>query len=131
MAEDSHAKLALSLPIAENPVVRSPNFQTIYSNVVRAGFTPWDIRVTLGQVIEPEISKTQTEEQVTIVMSPHHFKATLKVLNKVLATWESQFGHVSTLEEAYNVLPIGENEEEPVPASPTPTTGRRKYKDQD
>jgi len=128
MAEDSHGKLALSLPIGDSPVVRSPNFQTIYSNVVRAGFTPWDVRVTLGQVIEPEISTTQTEEQVTFVMSPQHFKAMLNVLNKVLATWETQFGQVSAV-NAYNVLPMGEGAE--APASDLPPVGGRKYKDLD
>ncbi len=73
-------------------VRKAAGFSTIYVNSSRMGLSPWDIRVTLGQVMEIDAETQVNEDLVTVVMSPQHAKAVLSSLTLVVAAYEKAFG---------------------------------------
>ena len=82
-------------------VVNSPSFQTVYSNAVSMLRTPFDIRVNFGlskaqQASEPTDGPIQmvNEQQVTVLMSPHHAKIFALIFITEIKKWEEQFGPI-------------------------------------
>jgi Protein of unknown function (DUF3467) len=83
------------------PKTASGDFKAIYSNAARLGITPWDINIMFFMIQEPAGGGAPTlEDQMLVKMSPQHFKAFGKAMERVLAGYEAQFGTVSVPEDS-------------------------------
>jgi Protein of unknown function (DUF3467) len=78
-------------------ITKSASHKNIYSNTVRAGLGPWDIRIIFGEVIENADQSQSIEDHVTVVMSPLQAKAVLRVLETTIKSYESVFGEIPDL----------------------------------
>jgi len=76
------------------PIAQSPNFRTFYSNSSRMGISPWDIRFTLGQVIEVPPGRQINLDEATFVMVPAHAKIFWENLGKTIEKFEQSFGQI-------------------------------------
>ncbi len=74
--------------------VKSEKYQTLYINASRMGISPWDVRMTLGHVLEREPGIAINEDQTTIVMTPSMAKALLENLAMTLRAYEQAFGEI-------------------------------------
>lgn len=74
---------------------RSDKFVTIYSNSAGLEVTPWDFRLTFGEMRPQEGNKPPKIEQlVGVVMSPQHTKALLGVLATYVQEYEKNVGEI-------------------------------------
>ncbi|MBA2339139.1 MAG: DUF3467 domain-containing protein [Pyrinomonadaceae bacterium] len=87
-------KLPIASPQQQMKVIRSEDYRTVYTNAAKIGLTTWDVRLTFSTIVEAEVGKLATEEQVTVIMSPQHAKDLLRVFVINLANWEKQFGAI-------------------------------------
>lgn len=76
------------------PTVRSESFRNIYSNTAKIGISPWDLRITYGNLIEGAPNEATNEELVTVVMSPQYAKQVAKQWQQILAQYEAAFGAI-------------------------------------
>jgi len=72
------------------PIARADDFRHVYSNSVRLGLTPWDIRFTFGTVEEVQPGEARNVEKITIIMSPQHAMAMLELLKANIEKWVKQ-----------------------------------------
>lgn len=86
---------------------KNEKYQTLYINASRMGISPWDVRMTLGHVLEREPGIAINEDQVTIVMTPSMAKALLENLAMTIRAYEQAFGEIgnptATIEKAQAV----------------------------
>jgi hypothetical protein len=80
--------------------VNSPEHKEIYANGTMVRMSPWDIGIIFSQQKAPNIR----ENQVTLTMSPNHFKAFASAMKKTLEAYESQFGTINVPE---NLMLVG------------------------
>jgi hypothetical protein len=73
--------------------VKGANYQVVYANSSRMGISPWDIRVTLGQVVEIDAGQVN-EDQVVVIMSPALAKLFMKNLTTTVEKYEEIFGPI-------------------------------------
>ncbi|MHB1815743.1 MAG: DUF3467 domain-containing protein [Steroidobacteraceae bacterium] len=75
---------------------RAPDHKTVYSNVIRTGITPFDIRIVFGQVAEPipGTPAQQVEELATVIISPEEAKAMIPFLEQAVQVYEEQYGQI-------------------------------------
>jgi len=74
--------------------VRSQGFVSIYSNSAQLDVTPWDFRLTFGE-LKPEANKPPKIEQlVGVVMSPQHAKALVQILSTFVQEYEKNVGEI-------------------------------------
>jgi len=66
--------------------------QTVYSNIVRIGHTPYEFMMDFGQ-FQPEGKRAFMD--VRIVTSPQHAKALLKALKENIANYEEKYGVIN------------------------------------
>jgi hypothetical protein len=66
--------------------------QTIYSNIVRIGHTPYEFMMDFGQ-FQPEGKRAFMD--VRIVTSPQHAKALLRALRENIANYEEKYGLIN------------------------------------
>jgi hypothetical protein len=84
--------------LTSKPVLtKAPDYKNLYSNVVRSGVTPWDIRITFGQLVESPDNVPGAEDQITVIMSPAQAKAVLGNLQTSIQGYESLFGEIKDL----------------------------------
>jgi Protein of unknown function (DUF3467) len=77
-----------------NPV-RSPHFQTIYSNASRTSVSPWDISLLLGQMSLSSSGTSSIQELVQVIFSPQQFKALATAFTNTVVAYEAQFGQIN------------------------------------
>ena len=75
---------------------QGPEYKVLYINSTRQGISPWDVRLTMGQVRETPDGPLN-EDHVTIVMSPPQAKAFALNLIKTIGIYESTFGEIPDL----------------------------------
>ncbi len=80
----------------EPSFVPAADFREIYTNGVRLGITPWDIRIIFSctKLIN---SQPVNEDQVSMVMSPQHMKAMQKHFDAMIQSYEENFGLIPDL----------------------------------
>jgi hypothetical protein len=78
---------------------RAADYKNMYVNATKMGVSPWDIRVTVGQVIENADGTNVTEEQITLLMSPQHAKVVLQSLQTTIEVYERTFGEIKDLKD--------------------------------
>lgn len=90
------AKEGKTIVSAENApgITRSDQYRAIYVDSSKLGYSPWDIRLTFGLLIEELPNKIVNQEQVTIILSPGHGKTLLRILQEQIPMWEKQFGEI-------------------------------------
>lgn len=77
------------------PMVQGDSHQTVYINSSRAGISPWDIRFSLGQVVERTPTESVNQDVVTVIMAPGHAKAFLAQVSKAIQAYEDSFGPIN------------------------------------
>ena len=75
-------------------VSQGQNFFKVYVNNTEIGFTPWDIRLTLSEILGGDRAGIHVEKLGMLVMSPLHAKALLKALDTALSKYEGRFGKI-------------------------------------
>jgi hypothetical protein len=75
---------------------KAPDHKTVYSNVVRIGITPFDIKIVFGQVVDqvPGDPAQQTEDLVTVIMSAEEAKAMIPFVQQAVQSYETRFGKI-------------------------------------
>ena len=72
---------------------QGPGYVDVYANTAQGAYTPWDVQITFGRLDtldnEPAIA-----ELVTVVMSPQHAKALLRVLESAIRGFEGKHGEI-------------------------------------
>ena len=77
------------------PRVRDPQYREIYSNASFSGISPFDVTLTFSK--SSDIAGQQVHvDQVSVTMSPQHFKGFCKSLTETLKAYESVFGAINT-----------------------------------
>jgi hypothetical protein len=71
---------------------RSENYFRVYVNQAEMGITPFDIRISLGELVGMDGSNVVIQRHGTIVMAPAQAKIFLVSLQQTIATFERQFG---------------------------------------
>jgi len=79
------------------PVVKADDYKTIYCNASKFSVTPWDIRFSVGQIVDDTKGVTVNEEKITVVMAPSHAKAVLKNLAATVGAYEEAFGEIADI----------------------------------
>jgi hypothetical protein len=64
--------------------------KTFYSNGTHLGFSPWDIRIKLMEIID----KDNLTEHGIVIMSPAHAKALLAALQSTVQQYEDKYGEI-------------------------------------
>lgn len=78
---------------------QSAGYRSIYVNSSRMGVSPWDVRLTVGQVVELGAGQVNQDE-ATLIMSPQHAKQFLRSLEKTIGSYEEVFGPIADLTAA-------------------------------
>ena len=73
----------------------APHYRSVYANSALVGFTPFDVRIVLGEVLEVTDDKLVIEEQVKINMSPQHAKSLLGLLDAKVKEYEAKYGSLN------------------------------------
>ena len=83
-------KLGESIPIG-----KAEGYKTLYVNASRMAVSPWDIRITLGQIVEHTPNGQINEDHVTLFMAPAQAKAFLHAFTITIQKYESMFGEIN------------------------------------
>ena len=77
-------------------VVTSPSFVSLYANDTEVQTTPWDIRLTFGELSINNDSATPVVVKQTgeVRMSPQHAKRVAMILIAQLKVYEEKFGAI-------------------------------------
>jgi hypothetical protein len=67
---------------------------SIYCNGIEVGFTPWDIRLVIKEIVDVLDQKPVIVKHGTIAMSPPHAKAMLEAMQRAIAIYEEKFGEI-------------------------------------
>lgn len=84
----------LAKPAVGVPFVHGENYRTFYANLSRMSVSAWDIRFTLGQVMEKPPGIQINQDEATFVMTPAHAKVFCENLAKTLEQYEKHFGEI-------------------------------------
>lgn len=79
---------------------RASDHKIIYTNVIRTGITPFDLRIIFGQVAEPTPGGDpvqQVDDLVTVVMSAEEAKAMVTIMQQAVAGYEAMYGEIRDL----------------------------------
>lgn len=83
------------------------DYKALYANASFTSISLWDIQVTFSRITTTS-SGREHEDAVTIIQSPTHAKAFLRLFSKMVAAYEEKLG------------PIPEEQEISAPTAPTP-----------
>jgi hypothetical protein len=113
---EKHSLTLAGFNISSTPkITKAPDYKVLYSNVVRTGVSPWDVRITFGQVAETTDQTPTAEDQVTVIMAPGQAKAVLGILQTTVQGYESMFGEIK------DITPIMEKAQAELAASKAKT----------
>jgi Protein of unknown function (DUF3467) len=73
---------------------KSSPFTSVYANNVQVEATPWDFKMSFGEVDKVEGNKVFVSETVKVTISPTQMKALVKVLQNTLVQYEAQVGEI-------------------------------------
>jgi hypothetical protein len=75
------------------PPSRAENFQTLYINSSKFGFSAYDFRITIGRTFGTGNSQVN-QDLAELLMSPQHAKSFFQLLGDAIDKYEAQFGAV-------------------------------------
>lgn len=68
----------------------------MYANSTKAQITKWDLTLIFGeQKCIENLPYTKVDDQISVTMSPYHFKAFADTVNKALEAFEAQNGIIN------------------------------------
>lgn len=79
--------------------VGEQDLPSVYTNNVEVTATPWDFRLTFGEVVNATKSGITVRPNIRVVMSPQHAKAFANVLLNNVAEYEKRMGAISIPEQ--------------------------------
>ena len=68
-----------------------------YANNVELRLSPWDFRITFGEVLDATEDGLIIERKVIVSMSPQHTKAVLDLLERNVKRYEEEFGEINSI----------------------------------
>lgn len=82
-------------PTANAPIprVRDPQFREVYANTCFTGLSPFDVTLTFAKTTDMAGQALQVD-QVSVTVSPQHFKALCRSLNQTMEAYEKVFGNL-------------------------------------
>ncbi|UGA47229.1 DUF3467 domain-containing protein [Bradyrhizobium quebecense] len=92
MADQLPSQPAISVNTAVSRV-RDPQFRDVYANASYTGLSPFDLTLTFSKNTDFSGQMVQVD-QVSVVVSPQHFKALVKSLSETLVAYEKVFGEL-------------------------------------
>jgi hypothetical protein len=106
---NEHAAQSPANPLISR--IRDPQFRDVYANGSLVQLSPFDIALVFMKNTD-FTGKTVQVDQVTVTMSPQHFKALVKSLNETLTAYEQSFGALtipeSDIQPAFSASQIQE-----------------------
>jgi len=98
MSESKTVDLVATAPTpndrAEIAITRAEHYRQIYINNMRAGFTQYDVQISVARLAEIAPLKYVMEEQAMLLMAPAQALAMIEVLRKTIESYEQQFGAI-------------------------------------
>ncbi len=89
---DNQREVAKSREIRiTNPDEELPFF---YANNTQVNLSNWDLQLDFGMVHDATDTELRVKKKVRIIMSLHHAKAVLGLLEKSLAAYEQNMGEI-------------------------------------
>jgi hypothetical protein len=80
--------------------LRDQNYREVYSNNCMQSMTPFDIKLIFQKLSEIIPGQPALIDEVSVIISPPHFKALINSLTETLNAYENSFGHL-TIPDAY------------------------------
>lgn len=78
----------------------APDFRTVYTNFVNAGFSPFDVTLMLGEVMGPGADGKQIVlQRIKVLMAAPEAKVVSMILADAVARYEKQFGIIVIAKE--------------------------------
>lgn len=107
MMEDKAIELppGLAVSVEKQTRLRRANFLRTYANSVAVGLSPWDVRLTFGDILGHEEvdgkRKAVIEETVEVLLTRETAKALTAILHDKITAYEREFGEIKlpTLKE--------------------------------
>ena len=76
---------------------------TIYCNNVETRVSPWDFRLTFGEVLEVTEDSLSVKTKAIVYMSPEHAKAFTQVMLSNIAEYERSIGRIPSQGEKVEI----------------------------
>ena len=90
------------------PRVRDPQFREVHANASFTGLSPFDVTLTFSKATDFSGQQQMQVDQVSVTLSPQHFKGFCRSVNETLKAYENVFG----------VLQIPDSDTRPVTEAP-------------
>jgi hypothetical protein len=87
--------MAETQPVAQVLRVRDPQYRETYANGTQASIGPFDLSILFQKTSEIAPGQMGLVDQVSVTLSPQHFKALVRSLNETLVADESVFGELN------------------------------------
>ena len=84
-------------------IIRSGEGPTLYTNFVEVGFTAYDFRVNLSEILEATEDEVTIKHIAKINMSPQQAKTVLAILAKKVAQYEDEVAKIDVKIEVKEV----------------------------
>lgn len=78
--------------------IRDPQFREVYANATFNGLSPYDVTMTFAKTSDVA-GQTFQVDQVSVTMSPQHYKAFILAAQETLVAYESFFGKLSIIDQ--------------------------------
>lgn len=88
-----------SAPVINREVLKSPEFVSLYANDVQVQITPWDIRLTLGEISDvpnPQTPIIKILQLADLRLSPPLAKRLATLMLEQIKAYEESFGEIPT-----------------------------------
>jgi hypothetical protein len=90
--------MADAQPVAQVLRVRDPQYRDTYANSTQTNIGPFDLSILFQKASEILPGQMGIVDQVSVTLSPQHFKALVRSLNETLAAYENAFGELNISE---------------------------------
>lgn len=87
MPESEKQGQQVSVKLSDIPRQNTLGVQSVYTNAANVFFTQWDARFIFNEIVMDADGKAVVEARASVVMSPAHAEAFMRVLETALAGW--------------------------------------------
>ena len=127
MADDMASGVDFSAMQRPGSSTKSESYAIVYCNSTKMSISPWDVRITVGALVESGVSEMVNEDRLTLVMSPQHAKAVLDSLATTVRLYEESFGTIPDVQAIIKegIGPKADEQPQATTASTAPKVRRR------
>ena len=79
---------------SDKKIIFAPDFRTIYTNFVEAGFGPYDISLTLVESSIDDESTVVLKRLAKVIMSPAEAQTVVTIMQDAIRSYESTWGKI-------------------------------------